>query len=944
MARYMRRQPQTDQHSQLSPPRVIGAGIVFRPIDTTLVAVRRRIRQKRYDVQSRLRPPEVVTPVATQIYLGPQITYWTAVKSKQNTALNRRQGTSRLGKPIIAAEPLAKPIDTTLFAVRRRVRQPRYEVVSRLRPPAVVTEAAVFFGPTVHLVRGRAGRTFYRGITPVLVDDSPQVFRLTVKLAPAGRRQTRSRLGPPVLAVSVAVYYGPQTHLVRARRPVTRPRLGPPVIPPVARPIEVTLTRIRPRRTTTALGVFPPQAVVHAPVQTHLAYSRRGQPLSFLRPFATGAFDVYRGPLTHLTYSRRGAPISTLGVFPPQAVVHAPITITLVRIRPPQRAALLRPPTVVQPAGQVFYGPSTSLAYSRRGRPLSQLRPPTVVFTAVELFGPEVSLARIRPARTLAVLFEPVGEEVIYFAPAVTLAPSRRPVTISILGVFPPQAVVHAPLNVHLTYSRRGKPVSFLRGFPTGAFDVYEGPTVHLAYSRRGTPKPRLAPPTVVAAAAVFYGPLTHLVRIRPRPTVHLLGVFPPQAVVYAPVQVHLTYSVRGKPKSFLRQPPFVLAPFAPITTSLARNKPKRTVAVLREPTVVQPRTLLFFGPKTSLAYSRRGKPKSTLRPPRVIGAGRFFRGLLVNLVTDRKRIAQERVLQRAPHSVLRPPVVLRLQEFDLSLRRIRKELAYSLRGRPQHDLRPPVVVRTAVEIYGPETSLAPSRFPRPISLLQPPRVVDYPPFRGLVVSLAPSRFPTPKPQLQPPAVVGKAPFRGILTHLTRNAPRPTVALIKPPTKVRVPEAGLVRVTLTRITPRPTVSLIRPPAVVRVPTTGVVRVSLTRITVPPTTSFLRPPTEVGAGVAFFGPQTTLVTITHPPVQWLLKPPTVVITEQPGDVECEDSTPYDVDCNTDTDTDQAQAVTTSAGTVVAGSTAAVADSADGTTTASGDTVRGIDREA
>lgn len=843
MARFMRRQPASYGHSELRPPAVVGAGIVYRPIDTTLFAVRRRVRQPRYEVQSNLGPPTVVTEAAVFIAPPIQITYWAAVKSKQNTALNRRQGTTKLRPPVVVTPAFVAPPVSINYWASVKTKQSnaltRRQPYSRLRPPAVVNDTQIFFGPQITYwtaVKSKQNTSLNRrqAISRLFPPIIPPLARpVDVTLAPQRRGRPLSHLGPPTVVFTAVELSGPETHLARIRPPRTETKLQPPavvdaVVVEAYYGPQVTLapsSRL-PRATHSVLrapAVVGAGLSFHGP-GTYLTRPSRGVAKSRLAPpTVTTVTAAFYGPQVHLARGRRPAVRSLLRppIIPPLA---EPTRTALAASRRGRGEARLFPPTVINT--DRYFGPHVTLAPSKRGKPLSRLQPPTVVNARQSFFGPQTHLTRGKAGRPFSFLAPPI---IPPLARPIVISLTRirpRP-TITTIGVFPPQAVVYAPLTVHLTYSRRGAPYSFLRGLPIGVSDVYTGPKTHLAYSLQGKPKSRLLP---VKAG---------------------------------------------------------IAPARPIKVTLARTKPKPTTTLLRPPTVVQAATLLFFGPKTELTYSRRGRPLSRLKPPAVVGAGRFFRPILVSL-------APSPTPQRAIHSKLRAPRVVRL----------------------------------AVEIYGPEVSLAPSRFPKPKSRLRPPTVVNREPFRPVQTQLAYSRRGTPKPFLNPPTVTFRQPNAPLTVHLTYSRRGAPTWFLRPP--VIPPLALPIRVTLTRIAPRPTVALVKPPTVVFYPPNRGLLVHLTYSLRGAPKSLLKPPTVVEPAEQFFGPLVTLTRITHPPVRWLLKPPTVVVTQVPGDVDCDDSTPYEVDCETE-----------QAG-FVAGAATASGDTISGTDSGNGQSLSGSDR--
>jgi hypothetical protein len=350
----------------------------------------------------------------------------------------------------------------------------------------------------------------------------------------------------------------------------------------------------------------------------------------------------------------------------------------------------------------------------------------------------------------------------------------------------------------------------FLRPFSIAAFDIYFGPQVTLAPQRRPVTRVDLRPPTVVAPV-VSYGPLQWL-----------------------------TYSRRGTPRPELRPPTVVSS--APayaqvVPPALAYSRRGRPIYKLRPPTRVFP--VLFFGPQVTLRPQVRGVPKPFLREPQVVRLAIEIYGPEVWNTYSRRPITRSQLL---------PPTVV-----EAFIARPRVTLLAQITHPPvQHVLRPPTVVRLAVEIYGPETWLTYSRRPKVASQLLP-GIVGKAPFRGILVSLAPSRFPRPLYRLRAPAVVLRPTFSTNvnLTYSRRGRP---VYLLSPP------------------------SVVRPPFFAEP-----VQVHLTRITPPPVLSVLEPPSVVGGGIAFYGPLTALVRIKHPPVHYALRLTLVAFRRPHGDV-------------------------------------------------------------
>ena len=213
------------------------------------------------------------------------------------------------------------------------------------RTPALCRGAACSRG---HLVRARgsphphpSARGLPRPGRPIVVYPFLGALGwIGIQLAPSRRGQAKSFLGKPVVAEAVVqTYYGP----------------------------EVTLTR---RRT-------PPFTASCVPRSSRRSHGDRG----------------------HTRPQRRGAPHSFLQ--PPKVVFLAveilgPRFISLASSTRPSSRCCLRQRWSRRRGGG-FYGPDVTLAPSRRPLTQSVLQPPAVVFTAVELSGPEVTLTRITP-------------------------------------------------------------------------------------------------------------------------------------------------------------------------------------------------------------------------------------------------------------------------------------------------------------------------------------------------------------------------------------------------------------------------------------------------------------------------------------------------------------------------------------------------------------------
>lgn len=900
-------------------PVVVGASIAFRGPEMVRTRSRRETMVRRQG-DSILRKPIVVNP-----FVPPSNVFAPVEVKLAPSPRDGRRSNYRLAPPFDIIEPVIVALAAGGPGVRLTTIRPP-AVHSKLSPPQVVTPAAVPFVAEpvfVKLAPSSRGRPQYRLGQPLVVYVQPINFGPGVRLAPQPdqARKAHPRLSPPavVTPLVVQVFFGPKiklapsTRLARAahsrlpevvysprsydpiqgyltkpldRVPPTISRLSRPTAvtaAPLAPPITVTLVRIRPFPTDAS--VFKPAVIAQAQgpqggIGIQLAPQRRGTPKSNLSapavvtPVVT---VVYTGPSVNLTYSKRGRPQYRLG--PPVVVTVLPIHFgPNVTLAPSPKQARkthprLSPPTVVTPGG-AFFGPSVTLAYSSRGKPKSILRapevvygaitlsgprvrrasrrttlpvarwklsPPTVVRTAVELSGPEITLVRIRPPRTLAVLRSPVviSGAIAFGGPRIRLTNplDRVPATMSRLGR--PTVTVSARTfsgpQVTLAPSRRVVPKSILRE-PVVVGPVLAPPlATTFVRIRPVAVRSRLEPPTVVFPFFARPTSIT-LVRIRPVPTRWLLrrptDLVDQQDLGF--LRVHLAYSLRGKPKSRL-EPPTVVGPVLarPILVKLTRIRPVATRWELKPPTVVRlavelsgpevtlvrirpPRTMSMLREpvagaaqlkaerdlRVTLAYQSRGKPKSKLRPPVVVTAATpYFRELPVTLAPQRRGKAK---------SFLRPPAVVR--RFVAAPVAI--TLAPSRRGTPRSFLNPPTDLVDRQDLGEIRVTLAPQRRGRPKSrlfgIVYAARV--YAPIR---VTLAPSRFPTPKSSLKPPTVVTpREVIAQLRATLTRIRPQRVHSTLRPPTVIDLrPQTFFLTTTLVRIRPPRTHWLLKRPTV-----------------------------------------------------------------------------------------------------------------------------------
>jgi hypothetical protein len=676
--------------SRLFPP-VVVAPVLARPIRVKLARIRpaavHSILRKPTDLVDaadlgrvkitlvRIRPPRTMAvltkPVVILQSYGPLGGILTQLAPQ-------RRGTpkSRLFPPttLIITYPAVQPSSINLAYSRRGV--------AKSKLPTVVYPGRVYRAIKGSLTPPRATNphTISHLQPPAVVNQPVVLYPISVTLAYSRRGAPKSRLLVVPAAFRPVGFIA--VHLAYSRRGVPKSRLEPPtvVFPFIARPTVVELVRIKPP---------PVHSILRRPIDVV-----DQQDLGYLR--------------THLAYSRRGVPKSRLE--PPTVVFPffaRPTQITLARILPPPVHSILRKPTDIVDQADVGYL-RVHLAYSLRGAPKSILHPPVppetfrgiqvhlapsfrgkpksffvktpIAYLAVEIYGPELHLVRIRPPRTMAVL-----------------------------GPMGPPAVVYAPISATLTYSRRGAPKSKLpqaslyQPVAKAEYDL----RITLAPQRRGKPKSFLRPPQVVLAAKAYFRrePVT-LVRIRPRRTLGILRRPVVVLVFYAePIRVHLAPQRRGVPKSFLGNHIVEARVYAPIRVTLAPSTrlARRAHSRLAPPTVVAP--VLARPTAIHLAPSFRGTPKSKLEPPTVVNYPPVESTLRVYLAPSSRG---------KPKSALLPPaVVARFEDFgsiQTTLVRITPPPVHSR-------LRPPAVIGAGIAFFGPRVTLVRIR-PQPTTYL----------------------------------------------------------------------------------------------------------------------------------------------------------------------------------------------------------------------------------
>lgn len=775
-------------------------------------------------VVSRLSPPMIITAAD-----GPQggigIEFDEAVRTPHEVILQRRAH-SHLSPPVVVAPGIAFDGPGTLLAASsRNGRRP----FSKLSPPPPLNQPPALAPP----IRVTTGQAVQR----------PRVVMRGFPTEPGSKGAMRENGGPfPPAVIGPGIYYpGVLQHLAPSSRGKPKSHLSPP--PTVGAGIYFRgdlehlaySIRGKPRSFLRPMGS---PAVVYAPVVTHLAPSSRGKPKSRITPPAiVGAGITYRGIQQHLAVSRRGTPKSRLGTptVLASATSGASLQVKLVAVRTgtEQSKHHARPfyigPLVIFQAQQ-FGGIRTSYVRVPPRKTRSFLLPPAVAPTVVSFSTPErIALVRIRPVRTHPVLHTP-----------------------AVVGA----GVYFRGILVHRAPSTRGKPKSHLAPpAVTGAGIYFRGVLTHLSYSRRGTPRSVLHAPIIPPLAA----PINRtLVKIRPARVYSILRdpVVVGSGIFFRGDLEHLTYSVRGKPKSRLAPPAvvgdgiFFRGVLEHLTYSV-RGKPK---SILRPPVVIAA-GVYFRGILTHLAPSTRGKPSSHLSAPVVVGPGIYFPGIPTTLAPQRRGL---------PKSFLHPtPPALEL----VAEAGIRFHLAPSFRGKPKSVLHAPTVVRGAVELHGPSIALAYSLRGKPKSHLSRPVVVfpfvipvidvelatgrsetemvrraPKPFYIGPRVVLRPQQYggintqlvnPSPErprraahSRLSPPSVVTPKSAIPARRQLVRIRPVKTHSFLRPPTVVTVRAAGRIKTQLVRIRPAQTHTVLRKPAVIRVPSAGLIRVHL----------------------------------------------------------------------------------------------------------------------
>jgi hypothetical protein len=399
--------------SRLEPPTVTAAVVALAyPIAITLAPSSRGIPK------SILRRP-VVIDLTPQVYY-PAVTLAPSFRGKPKPILgtptdlvdtqdlgfvavtlaysSRGKPKSRLIPPTVVAPVLANPTVVQLAASFRGTPK------SRLEPPTVVFP--FFARPTdITLVRIRPVPTLHVVRRPVDLVDRDDLGFIGVHLAYQSRGKPKSILRSPTV-----IDLRPQTYYVSLT-------LAPSRFP-------------KPKSILRPDSKFAPQPQADYTILVKLAPQTRGTPKSKLRPPAVvGAGIFFREILVRLAPSRFPKPKSRLLPVPAAFQPVGFVTVTLAPSRFPRPLSVLRKPVVVQefriPVVRVHLAPSrfpkpisrlkpptvvsefvarptrVVLAPQRRGIPRSFLKPPTVVGAGRAFYGPQITLVRIRPVRTI---------------------------------------------------------------------------------------------------------------------------------------------------------------------------------------------------------------------------------------------------------------------------------------------------------------------------------------------------------------------------------------------------------------------------------------------------------------------------------------------------------------------------------------------------------------
>lgn len=667
---------------------------------------------------------------------------------------------------------------------------------------------SIQFGPAVQLApSARQARAAHSALRePVVVTPRPLAPEIRTSLARNKVPGRIGRLGAPVVVNPIQPLPRPvKVSLVASPRQARRAHPVPPFpvlvfAPPLTRPLDVTLARNKTRKTVHVLG--PPTVTTAAVTQ------------------------IFSGPETHLARSRRGAPKSRLGR---PAVVAIPsaglVKITLANARRDLQRRALNLGMRWRDSGVYPYGSGSGVFGNNAAWPLTD----PGVDGRGDIVGTIYTLTEAADVYAVTAHFNQTHGSmpfrgVIYQTDGAGTVLAASPLATTVEVVIPggagnagwytaPLSVsVHLPAGQYLIGIWFGDTGGSLDDDPTHGAGRYSASADHIpnGYSTLGAGPQWVTNaglPTYTAAWAVYASFSSD--QTAPFPLRYpQIGPWPPALTaplaLARPVEVTAARIRPAAVHSHLRPPTDTvgLEDQGRIRVTLARNKVPGRFCRLGAPVVLAPvASETFSGPLVELAYSRRGTVKSILRRP---------------------------VLVRAA-SLARP--------LDLTL-------AYSRRGKSKPRLAPAILTPFVAQSL--RVALAPSRRPRPISLLRRPTVVRLFVAGPLSVTLAPQAR-------------GRAK-----SHLRQIGypPRPLHALAV----ALAPSSRRARAAHSRLSP---------PTVLNVPVVHEAIVKFAQIRPPGFHSILRPPAVVTPAEFFTGPQVTLVRIRPAATRWRLRPAAVV---------------------------------------------------------------------
>lgn len=640
-------------------------------VETSLVAVSGRNRRR--VVYSLLRRPTVSAVSFTA--------YPISVNCLQpNRLTSRRQISSVLGPP--ATLRVFDGLRVDVVQNRPRLVKARLSRPTVIRVPQVEQRQQTIRLSLAPSRRPASKSLFRQTIVAAVVAVS--AYPIRVSLAKVRQRPIRSLLRPPTV---LRTFSSSKANLVTRPRQGAFSRLKPPtvvLVPAIEQTVRVDLVRARPRPTTHSLGqpavlsVFAGPNVTTArsrprPVIDLLRQPTRVIPLPNLRAqtisVALVSSRTRAEQSRHQSHYRLQAPTVLSTAAPPNRK---------------QQSILVSLASICTRIEQIRRGPHSKLGLPRVINPLPTLRAQTV----------RVSLARVRPLRTLSVLSDPA-----------TLRRDR----------------FEDELKTTLVRSRPRATVKDLSG-PI-VLRVFEGPSTSLARVRPRQTSYRLNQPRVIRTA-IQDSILVSTVRSRPLPTIkHLLA--PTVLRVFEAAFVAL---VKTKPRATtykLRPPRVVRTPINDsILVSTVETRPRPTSKFQGEPAVRQRPVELKIA--STLVVARPRPITSFLGEPQAL---RTFKAATVSSVVTRPR--QTRFFLGTPEATKVASVEQARRTIKVSLVRIRPRPTAKFLGKPQAVL----VAATEQARRTISVSLVVARPQPTTTLLSPPAVI-----RAAAVVLVPLR------------------------------------------------------------------------------------------------------------------------------------------------------------------------------------------------------------